>query len=226
MVSAGSPRRGGHRERQRSKREQHHRCRERVQAESFPERGSAETHGEEHQENGHAGQNDVEGVAQRASAGCQRVTKVHRGKRPEEAKGSIGHQDQAADDAQRANTTGRFQTPHRRRSRARCRRHRAASTVTRRRADRGELTDRLRMRSCSRTTGARRTPIITAYNNDERIPQTSNVLRTVAPHRRLAGVKGNDLCEGQSHTAPARAIGEQVACQSPMRVFVSIPAID
>lgn len=39
------------------------------------------------------------GIIQRAAAGCQYVTLVHRGKRPEEPKGAVGQQ-QASDDAQ------------------------------------------------------------------------------------------------------------------------------
>jgi hypothetical protein len=47
----------------------------------------------------------VHGVAQRATACGQHLALVHRGKRPQEAKGSIGHQ-QAAHDLQPATSTG------------------------------------------------------------------------------------------------------------------------
>jgi hypothetical protein len=46
----------------------------------------------------------VHGVAQRATACGQHLALVHRGKRPQEAKGSIGHQ-QTAHDSQRTIST-------------------------------------------------------------------------------------------------------------------------
>jgi hypothetical protein len=62
-----------------------------VQREAFPVCRGCKTHRDEHEENRRARQNDVHGVAQRATACGQHFALVHWGKRPQEAKGSIGH---------------------------------------------------------------------------------------------------------------------------------------
>ena len=72
-----------------------------VESEPLSECRGSHTDCEEHEKNCHAAQSHVHGVAQRASAGCQYLTLVHRGKRPEEAKRTVD-QHQAPDDTQGA----------------------------------------------------------------------------------------------------------------------------
>jgi hypothetical protein len=69
---------------------------------------------------------------------------------------------------------------------------------------------------------------IATYNIDERIPQTSNVLRSMAhlaavPPRRKATAhrRVSDFCDAE-HAAEAES--EQGACQSPERLFPLISA--
>jgi hypothetical protein len=79
--------------------EEHHGRRDGEKPEWLAERRRSKPDREEHEEDRHATEHDMHGVAQRASAGSQYFPLVHRGKRPQEPKRRVG-QDQTADDSQ------------------------------------------------------------------------------------------------------------------------------
>ena len=80
---------------------------DRVHAEALHECRGANSDREKHEEDRYAAQNDVHGVAQRASAGGQHLALMHRRKRSQEPERCVG-QDETARDSYGAISTGGF----------------------------------------------------------------------------------------------------------------------